>query len=668
MGLELAGKTFGGYRVGDVLDSGPQGVLYAAEHSGSGDKVALKVYAADLARDKSLATRVVADVQRAVAVTHPNLAVVREVATAEFKGKRHLFVAMERLPGESLKSLLSKQKGQPLALPRALHLGSEIAAALEAIHRNNQIHRQLHPGAVFVASSDGESNEDRVVILDLGAAAVPTGDDKKAKPGGKVQDDLRALAQLLYGMLGGGDSGSDISQAVLPLRLQNPAVPARVDAVLRSVLCDVLGSGDKAPRYDSAAAFYAALLGSGETQPSFVSWSEDGKTLPPPRKSGGTLIWAGIVAVAGGLALGYFLFPSDTQPGGSGTPVNPTRPPVVDRAGGSPRPAFTSDAGVDAATAVRAPGPGSWPLRPGGVIPQVRAADEWPTATAAAASGSTGTPATPAAKPTAPTANPTGPAPSVPGPSNVTAPTPPAATVAPPAAAMGSVTPSATTAKPPAAPGGAMPGPGVAPSPSKPAAAPLSGPPAGPAAKPVAPAGSTGVTPSGAPSVPAAKPAAPAANPAASTATPASKAPAVAAPPATPAPAAKPGPMVGASPTPAGSAVPAAGNKPAAPVPPQGVSATSAKVPGPVPVPTPASARPATAPAAAMGVSPAKPAAGPGSPTPAAGNTAVPSRSPSAPAAPAGAVPAAKNPEPRPSTPGASAPAAKPAASPGGAN
>ena len=84
MGLELAGKTFGGYRVGDVLDSGPQGVLYAAEHTASGDKVALKIYAADLARDKSLAARVVADAAR-VAVTHPNLAVVREVGTAEYK-------------------------------------------------------------------------------------------------------------------------------------------------------------------------------------------------------------------------------------------------------------------------------------------------------------------------------------------------------------------------------------------------------------------------------------------------------------------------------------------------------------------------------------------------------------------------------------------------------
>ena len=69
--------------------------------------------------------------------------------------------------------------------------------------------------------------------LTWGASAVPASDDKKAKPGGKVQDDLRALALLLSAMLEGGEGSFDSSQAVLPLRLRNPAVPARIDAVLQ---------------------------------------------------------------------------------------------------------------------------------------------------------------------------------------------------------------------------------------------------------------------------------------------------------------------------------------------------------------------------------------------------------------------------------------------------
>lgn len=686
MGLELAGKTLGGYRVGDVLESGPAGVLYAAEHSGSGDKVALKVYASDLARDKSLAARVVADVQRAVAVTHPNLAPVREVGTAEFKGKRHLFVAMERLPGESLKSLLNKQKGQPLPVSRALHIGSEIAAALEAIHRGNQVHRQLNAAAVFVAPGDGDRDEERVVVLDLGAAAIPAGDDKKAKAGGKVQDDLRSLAQLLYSMLGGGDSATDNSQAVLPLRLRNHAVPARIDAVLRSVLSDVLGGGDKAARYDSAAAFIAALLGSGETQPSYGRWSEDGRTPPPARKSGGTLLWAGIVAVAGGLALGYFLFPSDTSTPGKGPANGQPTIPVVDRANPNPSSSAASDAGVDAAPAVRAPGPGNWPTRTGGTIPDVRPADEWPAKPsplpspvaapgAAATAGTAATPGAPAAVPQAkPTATPGGtpaanPPPGGTAPVGVTAPkalpTAPATVPAAPGTAGGTVPPPASAAKPAAPTTPNVAAPGAAPVVNKPAIpSPATGGAAAPLAKPAATSGTTTANPT----TPAAKPAIPAMNPVGTT--PAGK-PAVA--PAGSAlinPAAKP-----TATAPAGTAVPGAAstataNKPVAGSAPGSAVAPAAKAPATGAPATPAAptARPATAPTAAPGTVAAKPAAAGSTSPPAPGVSSGVPRSPSAPAAPAGAVPAAKNPEPRPSSPGSSAPAAKPAASPSGAH
>lgn len=661
MGLELAGKTFGGYRVGDVLESGPQGVLYAAEHSGSGDKVALKVYAADLARDKSLAARVVADVQRAVAVTHPNLATVREVGTAEYKGKRHLFVAMERLPGESLKSLLNKQKGQPLSLSRALHLGGEIAAALEAIHRSNQVHRHLHAGSVFVAPGDGERDEDRVLIFDLGAAAIPAGDDKKAKGGGKVQDDLRALAQLLYSMLGGGDSGADSNQAVLPLRLRNQAVPARIDAVLRSVLTDVLGTGDKAARYDSAAAFVAALYGSGETQPSYASWSADGRTMPKARKSGGTLLWAGVVAVAGGLALGYFLFPSDSPTTGKGPIMGNPPNPVVDRAAVNPSATTTLDAGTDAASALRPPGPGNWPSRSGGVIPPVRPADEWPAAntqaaTAASAAKAPVSPATPAV--------------------NTPAPTSPAGTAS--VGATVAKSPQGTTAPGPAvptsaptAPGAAKPAaptpPGVVPATSKPATvSPAAGVPTAPAAKPASSAGTSNPNPA----VPAAKPAAPAPATGSNIAAPASKPAATPGGSPIPAPAAKPATVAPTGAAVPGSAVPASVSKPVSGANPSSTTTPAAKpsAVGPTASPTATAARPATGPAASTGAAPAKPAVAPGSTSATPGASAGPARSPSAPAAPAGAVPAAKNPEPRPSSPGSSAPTAKPAPNPGVAN
>ena len=658
MGLEFAGKTFGGYRVGDILDSGPHAVLHVAEHTSSGDKVAIKIFATDLSRDKNAAARLVSDVQRAVAVSHPNIHPVREVGTAEFKGKRHLFVAMERLPGESLKSLIAKQKGQPVPMRQALHILCEVGAALDAIQRGNGVHRMLHSGAVFVGPSDAEADESRVVVLHLGAALVPTGDDKKAKTGGKLHDDLRALAQLAYEMLGGGEPASD---AILPLRLRNRAVPARMDAVLRSVLGDSLGTGDSASRYDSAAAFVAALLGTGEAQPRFASWSEDGRTFPAPKKSHSTLLWAGLFAIAGGLALGYFLFSGEPS-GQPGTVPQPVPPSGADRAGTEPARTSASviDAGSDAGSG-KPVGPGHWPQRPGGKIPEVRAADIWP-APAAAPAAPLNTPAAQSAATAAPTAK-------------------------DPAKAQD---PASGAAKPAgAAPAGAagMPSTNTAPA-AKPTSTAASSPASPPGAKSSAGsaspggAGSVGSTPSPAPTTPAAKTtagaaassaAAPAAKPvsgvspanstAAATAKPAAAASA-AAPSATPA--AKPvaAPSV-SSPASKPVAAPSVSSPASKPVAAPSVSSPASKPVAAPSVSSPAS-KPAAAPATTAPTGAAKPVAGTGSAAP--GVAASTPRSSSAPAAPAGAASAAKNPETRPSSTGGSAPAAKPATAPGGAS
>ncbi len=671
MGLEFAGKTFGGYRVGDVLDSGSHGALYAAEHTSSGDKVAIKIFAVDLSRDKNAAQRLVSEVQRASAVTHPSVIQVREVGTAEFKGKRHLFVAMERLHGESVKSLLAKQKGQPLPLRQALHIVSEVGAALEAIHRSNGVHRQLTSSAVFVAAGDGEPDESRITLLDLGAALVPAGDDKKAKTGGKVQDDLRALAQLAYEMLAGGDASIETSQAILPLRLRNRAVPARMDAVLRSVLSDALGTGDKGSRYDSAAAFVAALLGTGETQPVFASWSEDGRTLPAPRKSHSTLLWAGLFAIAGGLALGYHLYSSEptTQPNS-----NPTQKPttqIVDQAGPVPPPASVgaADAGADAGPA-HAPGPGHWPQRPGGKLPEVRAADPWPPTPA---------PQSPATSPAANSGTPTSASPAA---AKDTAATGLPSPTAKPAAATATGTPtgsSVPTAKPTSAPP-----PGTAAPTAKPTSAPPPGtaaPTANPAAKPTAP-----VEKATAPGVSAATAKPPAANPsgtttAAPTAKPTASAPAAqtaavpAAKPATATPGAAAGTGAAAKPT-ATPGTPGAATTPGAK--PTAAAGTSATSPGTAPnaaAKSPTGASPA---AAAKPVAPGTATPGATTPSttakPAAGSTATgpagaaSPKSSSAPAASTGAASAAKTPETRPSSTGSSAPAAKPATNSGGAS
>ena len=447
----LAGKTFGGYRVGEPLGpaSSVLSVVYSAEPINGGDKIALRVFSLDLARDKNLAARLVADLKKACSIKHPNLVPVHEINTADFKGKRYLYIAMERLDGESLKSRLARPGGRPLPLHEALHIASQVGAALQAIHRGGGTHRHLAPGAVLLARPAAADAATKVYLLDLGSALIPTGEGgqgptsgaAKEKRSGKTQDDIRGLAQLVQEMLTPARSDAAANDAhattVLPLCFCNVNVPARIDAVLRSALGDTLGPGDRSARFESVASFVAALLGTGDTQPAWGVWSDDGHSLPPPHPSPTrNLAWAAIFAIVVGALVGYWIYAQqETPPIGPSTvsdlavPVSPSAALPASAAQTAIPAALPSTAAVDLGLQ---PGrPLAWPVRPG-KIPPLRDADPAsPTsaaapavpgaqlsapapatrapATAPAGGATTGAPSTPAAPKTQPVAKPPAP-------------------------------------------------------------------------------------------------------------------------------------------------------------------------------------------------------------------------------------------------------------------
>lgn len=305
MSRDLTGKAVGGYRLGEVLGRGAHGSVYAAEHSASGRKVAVKVFAADLSRDKNAAARLVVEVQKATAVKHPLLVPVLDVGTVEHKGKRHLYIAMERLEGESLRARLQKDD-RPLPLHLALQIACDVGAALNAIHREGKSHRALDAGAVFLLAG-GEADEEIARVLDLGTARVlgaERGDkeDEKGEEAGQ-QEDLRALALLLKQMLAGKEAAADAGPG--PLRLRNREVPVHVDVAIRRALDP---DQSQSRSYPSVAAFVADVLHVGPLLPSLGVWSEGGVLPPPPRVRGGINVGWVVLALAGVGGVGWWLY------------------------------------------------------------------------------------------------------------------------------------------------------------------------------------------------------------------------------------------------------------------------------------------------------------------------------------------------------------------------
>ncbi|MFO0572454.1 MAG: protein kinase [Polyangia bacterium] len=427
MSRELSGKVAGNFRLGEPLSRGGASTVYAAEQTDTGRPAAVRVFAVDLSRDKAAAAKLVSEVTRLTAIRHPNLVPVLDVGTVENKGKKFLFIAMERLHGESLKARLGAQAGKALPLHVALQITSDVGGALQAIHRAGQVHQRVSAGAVFLAAPSDEDRradpeaEDRVILLDVGTAAVAAagnGEPGKASKPPRSQDDVRALALLTQEMLGGVGEPAAGEQPLLPLRVHNRKVPARIDAVLRTALGEPAfaehgrSEASRSERIDSVAALVAALVGAPDSTPTLGAWSADGRAAMPRPRTGTNWLWAGGLALVGGLGVGYWLYHTEPPlPTGAvpdlaslATPALVT--PAADL-GAAP-----TDLSTAAAPTPTPNPPGVVPgVAPGGKgrdpakLPPLRDAD--PTGPAAAPAG----PAAPGAKPAAPATPAAAPAP-----------------------------------------------------------------------------------------------------------------------------------------------------------------------------------------------------------------------------------------------------------------
>jgi eukaryotic-like serine/threonine-protein kinase len=256
------------YKILARIGTGGMADVFCAEDQQLGRKVALKLLHRRFAEDAEFVERFRREASAAAGLQHPNVVGVYD--RGEWDGT--YYIAMEYLPGRSLKELI--QQEAPLDPVRAIDLTVQILKAARFAHRRGIVHRDLKPHNVLV------DDEDRAKVTDFGIARAGASDmtetgsimgtaqylSPEQAQGHAVSpvSDLYAVGVILFELLTGHvpfDAESavsialkHVSEAPPPPSAFDPAVPPELETIVLWAL-----DKDPARRPQDADAFIHAL-------------------------------------------------------------------------------------------------------------------------------------------------------------------------------------------------------------------------------------------------------------------------------------------------------------------------------------------------------------------------------------------------------------------------
>jgi tetratricopeptide (TPR) repeat protein/tRNA A-37 threonylcarbamoyl transferase component Bud32 len=258
----MIGRTVSHYRIFEKLGEGGMGIVYAAEDTLLGRRVAIKMlHSRRSSEDAHFRARFLREARAVSALSHPHIATVYDYGETDDGDP---YIVMELIKGETLGDLMLTEK---LNIARSIEIIKQVAEALGEAHRQGIIHRDIKPTNVAI------NERGRVKVLDFGLAKqMALSDEETTDPerqtlvvtqtregvivgtplylspeqamGNEVdaRSDLFSLGGLLYECTAGkppffGKSPADICAKVMrddpaPPSTLNPDIPKELDYLI----------------------------------------------------------------------------------------------------------------------------------------------------------------------------------------------------------------------------------------------------------------------------------------------------------------------------------------------------------------------------------------------------------------------------------------------------
>ena len=271
------GERVAGYRIGEILGRGGMAVVYRAYDEQLGRNVALKILAPRFARDEAFRQRFIRESRMAAAIDHANIVPIFGAGEADGV----FFIAMRLVHGGDVQTII-EERG-PLPVAQACDIVTQVAAALDAAHRQGLVHRDVKPANMLRDVSPGDGRPDHIYLSDFGLSKHWLSSSHLTATGeflgtmdyvppeqieGRPVDgrsDQYALACSAFEMLAGAPPfqqdatmavmWAQVSAAPPSLTSRRPGLPPEVDQAMAKALAK-----DPAGRYRTCLEF-ASVLG-----------------------------------------------------------------------------------------------------------------------------------------------------------------------------------------------------------------------------------------------------------------------------------------------------------------------------------------------------------------------------------------------------------------------